>query len=703
MAIDTACPPGVTCLAYNTNSSGNPVIPSVSLNPGVYYIMIDTYPSPDVHGLHHDDLGVSDARTAASRRELPDAAAGRLRDRGRRASRVAGTACDPNLCEPDYCPAGSSYTNCDEYISRVQVGTIDNATACSQPGGYGNYTASVGRPDLHVGVPITVTNGHPYASDQCMVWIDWNQDLDFYDPGEAITMSGSPGIGPYSATIVAPPDALSGPTRMRVRITYTGVLDPCGVTTYGEVEDYTITVLPLPGDSCVNPNLIQLASSDLPYSTADTTCGRGDDYSQTCLGEYDGGEDILYQLTLTEALCLKISVVADEGATGVAVDSACPPDNYCLGYDVDEAGYPVIRKLNLAAGVYYIMIDTKPPIGCTAFTLTIEACPPPPANDACANATPIGDVTDLAFDTTYATHDGDGTCLGSASPNIWYCYTATCSGQATVSSCGSDYITKLAVYDGCACSPLPPLLGCNGHGCAGSLTAELKVPVTGGQPYLIEVGSSYTNYGTGVLTVSCNQVQGACCLSGTCAVDYEANCLAQGGTYAGNNTACRPDDCNNDGSDDTCDLAAGTSADCDSNGVPDECDPDCNQNGTPDACEFGRLYQWDDGTYEYPIGIGGGGYLAWLNHFTVVGTAGHITRINVTFGTISAGWPFTVYLWSDPNQDGDPNDARVLASADVYHGIARPGHVVPGRHSGHGCRRKRHALLRRGHRAAWTK
>ncbi len=61
-------------------------------------------------------------------------------------------------------------------------------------------------------------------------------------------------------------------------------------------------------------------------------------------------------------------------------------------------------------------------------------------------------------------------------------------------------------------------------------------------------------------------------------------------------------DCNGNGIPDECDIASGTSADCnndsvpdecqttgndcDNNGVPDECDPDCNNNGIPDACDI---------------------------------------------------------------------------------------------------------------------
>ena len=101
------------------------------------------------------------------------------------------------------------------------------------------------------------------------------------------------------------------------------------------------------------------------------------------------------------------------------------------------------------------------------------------------------------FDTTEATFDGEGQCMYS--PNIWYCFTATVDGMVYVATCGSGYDTMLAVYDGCSCDPLPPLMECNDDSCG--LQSEIMFPAIAGQEYLIEVGGYSTQSGPGVLTV----------------------------------------------------------------------------------------------------------------------------------------------------------------------------------------------------------
>lgn len=145
--------------------------------------------------------------------------------------------------EGTYCTASGG---CDEYIYGVEVGDIYNSgTPCS---GYANYTASHST-TMEVGLsyPIDIVTaipgygpGYGYTGDQCAIWIDWNQDEDFYDPNELVYHAS--GVGLFSTFIIPPLDAQPGPTRMRIRLQYTGSISPCGSTSYGEVEDYTINV-----------------------------------------------------------------------------------------------------------------------------------------------------------------------------------------------------------------------------------------------------------------------------------------------------------------------------------------------------------------------------------------------------------------------------------------------------------------------------
>ncbi len=121
-----------------------------------------------------------------------------------------------------YCAADGF---CDEYISRVQLGTIDNATSCGAS--YEDYTSISTGLVQTVPYTITVTNGLAYTGDQCGVWVDWDGDFCF-SPSEQVLMSGGPAS--FTGTVTAPLTAVVGPTRMRVRIAYTGALPACGTT-----------------------------------------------------------------------------------------------------------------------------------------------------------------------------------------------------------------------------------------------------------------------------------------------------------------------------------------------------------------------------------------------------------------------------------------------------------------------------------------
>ena len=142
--------------------------------------------------------------------------------------------------------------------------------------------------------------------------------------------------------------------------------------------------------------------------------------------------------------------------------------------------------------------------GLGLLTVICDGVTPPTSKDDCDDAKAIGDVEDQPFDTTDATFDGPGLCM--TSPNIWYCYTATCTGNVTVSLAGSSFDTMLAVYDGCECYPISDdLIECNDDAGSGYQSAITFAAIAGNQ-YLIEVGGYGTEAGEGLITISCSGI-----------------------------------------------------------------------------------------------------------------------------------------------------------------------------------------------------
>jgi hypothetical protein len=137
----------------------------------------------------------------------------------------------------DYC---TGLGGCGEGISGVVYGAVSNFSACDGYADYSDLSTIVAKGESFDITISNITNAYP--EDVCGIWIDWDQDGSLTDDG-TITVNGSPGPGPYTATITVPEDAKNGDARMRIRIRRGGTLSPCGSAPNGEVEDYTVNVL----------------------------------------------------------------------------------------------------------------------------------------------------------------------------------------------------------------------------------------------------------------------------------------------------------------------------------------------------------------------------------------------------------------------------------------------------------------------------
>ena len=160
-----------------------------------------------------------------------------------------------------YCAAGATSTTFEK-ISNVTFGTINNNSTSTA--GYENFLTQSTNVIAGQTLPISVSISGAFSSDQVLVWIDFNQNGSFTDAGEAVYTSAQ-GVGPHVGNITIPSSALTGPTRMRVRMHDASLganATPCGNSTYGQVEDYTVNIQP-----CV-----QGSFTTQPASTT-ITCG----------------------------------------------------------------------------------------------------------------------------------------------------------------------------------------------------------------------------------------------------------------------------------------------------------------------------------------------------------------------------------------------------------------------------------------------
>jgi hypothetical protein len=171
-----------------------------------------------------------------------------------------------NYCVPLYSALCNVFFNADQIEGvRVQTGNsatgpwttvmINNNSGCNlNAGNYIAYTPA------QFTCTLSGNNGAPGCSnnwyrvgmrssvewnDNCHFFIDWNQDGDFNDAQELVHNYGLTGVAGLwfdSPGLQVPAFALNGNTILRARSVWVYSPNPCQGGTFGETEDYTITI-----------------------------------------------------------------------------------------------------------------------------------------------------------------------------------------------------------------------------------------------------------------------------------------------------------------------------------------------------------------------------------------------------------------------------------------------------------------------------
>jgi hypothetical protein len=252
----------------------------------------------------------------------------------------------------------------------------------------------------------------------------------------------------------------------------------------------------LTGDTCTSPFVVGAlpftANGDTSNSTANYQVG-----SNQCPGvSYSfgaSGKDDAYEFTPNSSGKYVITLTATWDSGLYVVTDCGNVAGSCLGAsEVSPSSQPEKLTLDATAGTkYYIIVDAYSSASGT-YTLTVDATPPPPPGDTCADAIP---VTSLPFthasNTTDANNDyqfSSGACPGLSSSagsgkDIVYALTAASTGPIRVQVTGT-WDRVLYVVTDCANVNTSCLIG---NDAPSSGTEMVTFNATAGTTYYIIV------------------------------------------------------------------------------------------------------------------------------------------------------------------------------------------------------------------------
>ncbi|MEP4534023.1 MAG: endonuclease [Cyclobacteriaceae bacterium] len=172
-----------------------------------------------------------------------------------------GTGGGSSTMPTGYCSSEGNNSNY-EYISSFTFGSLTNSSG--NDGGYGDYTSQ--NVDVAKGASYSVSLTPTFPSgaydEYVKIFIDLNRDGDFGDAGEEVFSAG-PIQATTSGNVTIPTSASDGITKMRVSMKWDAAQTSCESFSYGEVEDYAVTIGGA-GARIASQNVDDLQTSPLP-------------------------------------------------------------------------------------------------------------------------------------------------------------------------------------------------------------------------------------------------------------------------------------------------------------------------------------------------------------------------------------------------------------------------------------------------------
>lgn len=146
------------------------------------------------------------------------------------------------LTEEGYCPA---HSNSLCYIDYVRIKNKKNQSG-SNGSGYGDYTnitAPLKKQKNYTVYVKPTTERQINGAVTVSVYIDFNNNKNFTDPGELIGRKVTPERNELPFNFTVPQDAVTGLTVMRIIVeeTFFAYNNPCNYTN-GEAEDYSVNI-----------------------------------------------------------------------------------------------------------------------------------------------------------------------------------------------------------------------------------------------------------------------------------------------------------------------------------------------------------------------------------------------------------------------------------------------------------------------------